>query len=373
MTTESKTYELGQHPDMDPPISTTGFVGWLRKNLFSSYLNSLLTLFVFYLIFLYIPPLIKWIFIDAVWTGDSREVCDVDGVGACWAFINSRFSQFMYGFYPDELLWRPNLAGLLLIGLIIPLFIKSFKFKWFLGGFILIIYPFIAYMLIHGGYFGLDIVETNKWGGLMLTLILSGVGIVASLPIGIVLALGRRSEMPIVKSLSVVYIEFWRGVPLITVLFMSSVMLPLFLPEGSDFDKLLRAMIGIIMFQSAYMAEVVRGGLQAIPKGQYEAASALGLSYWKSMGLIILPQALKLVIPGIVNTFIALFKDTTLVLIIGLFDLLAIIQQANSDSAWLGFDTEGYVFAASIFWMFCFSMSRYSIALEAKLHTGHKR
>jgi general L-amino acid transport system permease protein len=199
------------------------------------------------------------------------------------------------------------------------------------------------------------------------------VGIVASLPVGIVLALGRRSQMPIVKSVCVIYIEFWRGVPLITVLFMSSVMLPLFFPEGTDFDKLLRAMIGIIMFQSAYMAEVVRGGLQAIPKGQYEAAAALGLSYWKSMSLIILPQALKLVIPGIVNTFIALFKDTTLVLIIGLFDLLAIIQQANSDSSWLGFDTEGYVFAASIFWVFCFSMSRYSIALEAKLHTGHKR
>ncbi|MBC8508618.1 MAG: amino acid ABC transporter permease, partial [Chloroflexi bacterium] len=279
----------------------------------------------------------------------------------------------MYGFYPDELQWRPNLAGLLLILLMIPLFIDAFNRKWLLGGFILFVYPFIGYFLIHGGSFGLEIVETNKWGGLMLTLVLSAVGIVASLPIGIVLALGRRSEMPIVKSLSVVYIEFWRGVPLITVLFMSSVMLPLFLPEGTDFDKLLRAMIGIILFQSAYMAEVVRGGLQAIPKGQYEAAEALGLSYWKSMGLIILPQALKLVIPGIVNTFIALFKDTTLVLIIGLFDLLAIIQQANSDSSWLGFDTEGYIFAASVFWIFCFGMSRYSIALESKLNTGHKR
>ncbi len=373
VTTETKKYELGHHPDMAPPLTTTGLIGWLRTNLFSSYMNSVLTIFVLYLLYLYIPPLIEWLFIDAIWSGGSREACEVDGAGACWAFINSRFSQFMYGFYPKDLLWRPNTAGLLLIALMVPLFLKSFNYKWVLGGFILIIYPFIAFYLIHGGSFGLETVETNKWGGLMLTLILSGVGIVASLPIGIVLALGRRSEMPIVKSLSVVYIEFWRGVPLITVLFMSSVMLPLFLPDGSDFDKLLRAMIGIIMFQSAYMAEVVRGGLQAIPKGQYEAASALGLSYWKSMGFIVLPQALKLVIPGIVNTFIALFKDTTLVLIIGLFDLLAIIQQANSDSAWLGFDTEGYVFAASVFWVFCFSMSRYSIALEAKLHTGHKR
>lgn len=373
MTTETKQYTPGEHPDWAPPVSTTGLIGWLRINLFAGYANSALTLFAIYLLYLYIPPLIDWVFIDAVWSGSSREVCEVEGRGACWAFIGNRFSQFMYGFYPDELFWRPNTAGILLILLMIPLFIKSFQYKWQLGGFILFIYPFIAYVLIHGGSFGLETVETGKWGGLMLTLVLSAVGIVAALPIGIVLALGRRSEMPIVKSICVIYIEFWRGVPLITVLFMSSVMLPLFFPEGTDFDKLLRAMIGIIMFQSAYMAEVVRGGLQAIPKGQYEAAAALGLSYWKSMGLIILPQALKLVIPGIVNTFIALFKDTTLVLIIGLFDLLAIIQQANADSAWLGFDTEGYVFAASVFWIFCFGMSRYSIALEAKLHTGHKR
>jgi len=373
MSESTQNYELGNHPDWDPPANTIGVIGWLRKNLFDGYVNSALTLFGIYLLYLYIPPLLNWAFIDAIWTGGSREVCEVDGAGACWAFIDSRFSQFMYGFYPPELFWRPNTAGIMLVLLSIPLFIKSFPYKWYLGGFILFIYPFIAFFLIHGGSFGLETVETPKWGGLMLTLVLSAVGIVAALPFGIVLALGRRSEMPIVKSVCVIYIEFWRGVPLITVLFMSSVMLPLFFPEGSDFDKLLRAMIGIIMFQSAYMAEVVRGGLQAIPKGQYEAAAALGLTYWKSMSLIILPQALKLVIPGIVNTFIALFKDTTLVLIIGLFDLLAIIQQANSDSSWLGFDTEGYVFCAAVFWVFCFGMSRYSIALEAKLHTGHKR
>ena len=373
MNTQTDTYAPGSHPDMKPPVSTTGVIGWLRTNLFQSYANSILTLLTAYILYLYIPPMIEWLFIDAVWSGENREPCDAEGSGACWAFIDSRFSQFMYGFYPQELYWRPNAAGVLLILLMIPLFIESFAKKWLLGAFILIVYPFIAYVLIHGGSFGLEVVGTNKWGGLMLTLLLSGVGIVASLPIGIVLALGRRSEMPIVKSVCVVYIEFWRGVPLITVLFMSSVMLPLFFSEGMDFDKLLRAMIGIIMFQSAYMAEVVRGGLQAIPKGQYEAAEALGLSFWKSMGLIILPQALKLVIPGIVNTFIALFKDTTLVLIIGLFDLLAIIQQANSDSSWLGFDTEGYIFAALVFWIFCFGMSRYSIALEEKLHTGHKR
>ena len=255
----------------------------------------------------------------------------------------------------------------------IPLFIKAFPWKAWLGAFILFGYPVIAFILFSGGMFGLEHVETSRWGGLTLTLILASVGMAASLPLGILLALGRRSNMPIVKAVSVIFIEFWRGVRLITVLFMSSVMLPLFLPEGTNFDKLLRAMIGITLFQSAYMAEVVRGGLQAIPKGQYEAAQALGLGYWRSMGLIILPQALKLVIPGIVNTFIALFKDTTLVLIIGLFDLLAMIEAALADPKWLGFAIEGLTFAAFIYWIFCFSMSRYSMSLERKLHTGHKR
>ncbi|MES9935471.1 MAG: amino acid ABC transporter permease [Sedimenticola sp.] len=359
------------HPDLPPPISNVGVIGWLRTNLFSTWLNSGLTLLAAYMIYLTIPPLIDWAIIKADWFGDSRDACTSGG--ACWVFVNVRFDQFMYGLYPSEEYWRINLAFGLLVLLAIPLFIERFHYKGILAGVILFIYPVIAYHLFAGGSFGLEPVETSKWGGLTLTLILSGVGIVASLPIGIVLALGRRSQMPIVKSVSVVFIEFWRGVPLITVLFMASVMLPLFLPEGSHFDKLLRAMIGIVLFQSAYMAEVVRGGLAAIPKGQYEAAESLGLSYWKMMGLIILPQALKLVIPGIVNTFIALFKDTTLVLIIGLFDLLGMVQTAITDSNWLGFSIEGYVFAALIFWIFCFGMSRYSQSLERKLHTGHAR
>ena len=225
--------------------------------------------------------------------------------------------------------------------------------------------------MLYGGSFGLEVVETHKWGGLSLTLVLALVGIVASLPIGVLLALGRRSDMPVVRSFCTVFIEMWRGVPLITILFMASVMLPLFAPEEIDFDKLLRALIGITLFQSAYMAEVIRGGLQAIPKGQYEAADALGLSYWEKMGLIVLPQALKIMIPGIVNTFIALFKDTSLVLIIGLFDLLAIVQAALSDPKWLGYSIEGYAFVAFVFWIFCFGMSRYSQFLERKLHTGH--
>ena len=212
----------------------------------------------------------------------------------------------------------------------------------------------IAYFF-HGGILGLRVVETSLWGGLTLTLVIAGVGIVSSLPIGIVLALGRRSEMPVVRMLCVGFIELIRAVPLITVLFMASVMLPLFLPTGVNFDKLLRALVGVVLFSSAYMAEVVRGGLQAIPNGQYEAAKALGLSYWKIMGLIVLPQALRIVIPGIVNTFIGLFKDTTLVLIIGLFDLLGMVQAALTDAAWLGFALEGYVFAGFVFWIFCFA------------------
>jgi general L-amino acid transport system permease protein len=359
------------HPDLPPPSTSVGVVGWLRSNLFSSWSNSLLTIFALYLVYITIPPLVQWAFIDADWVGTTRDACDSGG--ACWVFVNVRFDQFMYGLYPESEYWRINLAGLLIIALMIPLFIERFRYKMWLGAFIIFGYPVIAFYLFSGGVFGLEYVETSRWGGLTLTLVLASIGMAASFPIGLLLALGRRSKMPIVRSVSIIFIEFWRGVPLITVLFMSSVMLPLFLPEGTNFDKLLRAMIGITLFQSAYMAEVVRGGLAAIPKGQYEAAQALGLSYWKSMGLIILPQALKLVIPGIVNTFISLFKDTTLVLIIGLFDLLAMIQSALTDPNWLGYAVEGFTFAALVYWVFCFGMSRYSMALERKLHTGHKR
>jgi general L-amino acid transport system permease protein len=241
--------------------------------------------------------------------------------------------------------------------------------------YLLVIFPIVAFTLLVGGYFGLRHVETALWGGLLVTLVVAITGIVVSMPLGVILALGRRSKLPIIRFFSIAFIEFWRGVPLITVLFMASVMLPIFLPPGVNFDKLLRALIGVALFASAYMAEVVRGGLQAIPKGQYEAAQAMGLSYWKVMRLIILPQALKIVIPGIVNSFISLFKDTSLVLIIGLFDLLGIVQFNFADSNWTSPSTPatGYVFAAFVFWIFCFSMSRYSIYTERRLHTGHRR
>ncbi|MGV6817806.1 MAG: amino acid ABC transporter permease [Thiotrichales bacterium] len=359
-------------PSLPPPKNTIGVWGWMRANLFSDITNSILTILALFLLWKIIPPIIDWAIIKANFAGSSRDACT--GEGACWVFIKARFSQFLYGRYPEAETWRINLGAGLLIALVIPLFLKqlSGRIKFWLSAFILIIYPIIAGYLFYGGVLGLQVVETNLWGGLFLTLVISIVGIVASIPLGVMLALGRQSEMPIIKALSTMFIELWRGVPLITVLFMASVMLPLFLPEGMNFDKLVRAMIGITLFESAYMAEVIRGGLQAIPKGQYEAADALGLGYWKKMGLVILPQALKLVIPGIVNTVIALFKDTTLVLIVGLFDLLGIIQLALTDPNWLGYSIEGYVFAALMFWIFCFSMSRYSQYLERKLHTGHR-
>lgn len=356
---------------MPPPVKTVGALAWMRANLFSNWLNTLLTLFALYLVWLIVPPLVQWAFIDANWVGTTRADCTQEG--ACWVFIQQRFGQFMYGYYPVELRWRVDLTVWLAVLGAAPLFIKRFPRKVAYGLGFLVSYPVLAYTLLHGGYLGLATVSTSQWGGLMLTLVIATVGIVGALPLGILLALGRRSNLPAVKVVCVTFIEFWRGVPLITVLFMSSVMLPLFLPEGMSFDKLLRAMIGVILFQSAYIAEVVRGGLQAIPKGQYEAAAAMGLGYWRAMGLVILPQALKLVIPGIVNTFIALFKDTSLVIIIGLFDLLNSVKQAAADPAWLGMATEGYVFAALVFWVFCFGMSRYSMHLERKLDTGHKR
>jgi general L-amino acid transport system permease protein len=358
-------------PSLPPPSSSVGVVGWLKQNLFSSPLNAILTLAGLYLLYSILPPAINWALFQADWVGTTKEACTSDG--ACWVFVGVRINQFLFGFYPPSEYWRILTAFSMFAGLIVWLLIERTPKKGIVGLFTIFCFPIIAYYLFYGGAFGLPVVETYKWGGLTLTLILASTGMFFSFPIGIILALGRRSSMPIAKSMSVFFIEFWRGVPLITVLFMSSVMLPMFIPENIQVDKLLRAMIGIIFFQSAYMAEVVRGGLQAIPRGQVEAAEALGLSYWKSMLFIILPQALKLVIPGIVNTFIALFKDTTLVLIIGLFDLLAVVQAAFADPKWLGFSVEGYVFVASVYWVSCFSMSRYSQHLEKKLHTGHAR
>lgn len=340
---------------------------WLKKNLFGSLFDSVVTVLLLLVTGLLVTKFGQWAFVDANFAGTTRADCT--GEGACWVFIRARHLQFLYGFYPAPERWRPNVA---LLGVVVGVgsfFIKSLPLMKARVFFMLFVYPCIALVLLRGGFFGLEPVETSQWGGLMLTLVIALVGIVGSLPLGILLALGRRSEMPVYRRLAIAFIELWRGVPLIMVLFMASVMLPLFLPRGFNFDKLLRALIGVTLFSSAYMAEVVRGGLQAIPKGQYEAAEALGLGYWKTMIFVVLPQALKKMIPGIVNTFISLFKDTTLVLVIGMFDLLGMVQTALTDPEWLGYAIEGYVFVAAVFWLFCFSMSRYSMRLERQLNT----
>jgi general L-amino acid transport system permease protein len=361
-------------PVSPPPKSQQGVVGWMRQNLFATPRDAVLSILGILLLVWLVPPIVDWAFISAVWTGDSREDCIAPGTGACWAFVEAKFGQFMYGRYPLEERWRVDLTGILLLIGLIPIAIPSVPYKRENAIYLLVVFPILAFILLTG-QFGLTPVETSLWGGLLVTLVVAIVGIVVSFPLGILLALGRRSNMPIIKMFSIIFIEFWRGVPLITVLFMSSVMLPLFLPEGVNFDKLLRALVGVALFSSAYMAEVIRGGLQAIPKGQYEAANAMALTFWQGMRLIILPQALKLVIPGIVNTFIGLFKDTSLVLIIGLFDLLGIIQQNMTDPNWIspGTPATGFVFAAFVFFLFCFGMSRYSAYMERRLDTGHKR
>jgi len=358
-------------PDLPPPPGSVGLAGWMRQNLFSTPLNGFLTVVVVWLIGSTVWPLVHWAFVSGVFSG--RTAADCRKGGACWLFVADRLVFFVYGFFPRAETWRVDVVFAVSAAVLAALVIPRVPRKPAIAAAAFVGLPLLVTVLMHGGIFGLAQVSTDQWGGLTLTLVLSVVGIVLALPFGILLALGRRSRMPTIRVMSVVFIEAWRGVPLISVLFMASVMLPLFLPETVHPSKVLRAMIGIVMFESAYMAEVVRGGLQAIPRGQYEAAGALGLGYWRTMVLIILPQALKLVIPGIVNTFIALFKDTTLVGIIGLFDLLATVQATIMDPAWPDVATEAYLFAGSVFWVFCFAMSRYSQSLERKLQTGHRR
>ncbi|MCB1499322.1 MAG: amino acid ABC transporter permease [Bauldia sp.] len=483
-----------EEPILPAPRGRRRGIAALAASLFSSIPNAIMTLIGIALIVLLLPPIIRWAFIDAVWTADGREACAAPGAGACWAFVKAKFGQFMYGRYPIDERWRVDVTTLLLIAGLAPMAIPRVPYKRENAAYLLGVFPFVALILLTGGNFdvsgaalwgvvavgclaaglvalfatsdpsvagvrmvaaaaavlgfvalgwsivsqapsiafglslpalafivfaavslicaaatvhfghggrglkallptalvvlvvvvlllvlrtdfGLTWVETPLWGGLLVTLVISIVGMVGSMPLGILLALGRRSKLPVVRFISIAFIEFVRGVPLITVLFMASVMLPLFLPPGVNFDKLLRALIGVTLFTAAYMAEVIRGGLQAIPRGQYEGASALGMGYWQSMRLIILPQALKIVIPGIVNSFISLFKDTSLVLIIGIFDLLGIVQANFSDSNWVSPSTPatGYVFAALVFWIFCFGMSRYSIYTERRLDTGYRR
>lgn len=366
-----------------PPLAGASVIGWMRKNLFASWKDGILTVLAVAVLLYYLPGILNFLFFSAVWTGSDRTACLTvaqggalpDGwKGACWAYVGDRFTQFMVGSYPRDQLWRPILVVVMFVALLVPFLMPKAPRKGLNALLLLIGLPLVSFFLLLGG-FGLRHVETSLWGGLMVTLILSFVGIAVSLPLGILLALGRRSEMPVLRTVCIAFIELIRGVPLITVLFMASVLLPLFLTPGNNIDKFLRALIGVSIFASAYMAEVIRGGLQAIPKGQYEAADAMGLSYFHKMTFVILPQAIKLVIPGIVNTFIGMFKDTSLVTIISMYDLLGIVKASFGDSGWITPVTPltGLIFAGFVFWIFCFGMSRYSAFIERRLDTGHKR
>lgn len=417
-----------------PPVSQTGAIKWIHDNLASTWYYAIGSVISGAIILWLGWAIIDWALLTAVWNANSFEDCleRYTGypVGACWGFVDARFNLFMFGPYPSESYWRPNVVGLLLVAGLLPIMFDKIPGRLYAAPLMIFVFPWVTVALLHGpiemttldsgigvaisvvllagglalgvygrknynpgqtmlGFgvaycilvmfflawgLGLETVATNKFGGFMLTMVLSAVGIGVSLPLGIVLALGRRADtMPLVQMLCVGFIELIRAVPLITILFMAQFMLPLFLPEGVDFDNLVRALVGVSLFSSAYMAEVVRGGLQAIPKGQFEAADALGLNYSMSMRLIVLPQALKIVIPNIVSNFIGLFKDTTLVSIIGLLDLLLTMKQSVTSTQWLGMEHTGYIFVGFIYLSCCFGMSRYSIYLENKLHTGHKR
>ncbi|TFL13400.1 amino acid ABC transporter permease [Pusillimonas caeni] len=333
----------------------------LAGGLFATPLNTMMTALMAWLLLMTVPAAVEWLFINADFHAATAQECRASA-GACWAFIAHKHRLILFGIYPYDEQWRPLLASLILIALVVCSCLRRFRHAWLAGLWAAALA--CAGILMWGGVFGLSYVENRLWGGLPLTLMLATFGVAGAFPLGVLLALGRRSEMPAVKGVCVVYIELIRGVPLISLLFMSSVMLPLFLPEGVSIDKLLRAQIAIILFAAAYIAETVRGGLQAIPKGQFEGAASLGLGYWRTMSSVILPQALTIVIGPLVGIFISLFKDTSLVMIIGIFDLTQAAKVALSDPQWQGFSTEAYLFIGGIYFVFCYAMSRYSRALE---------
>jgi len=354
--------------ELKPPITEVGVIGWMRNNLFNGWFNSILTLVTVFFLWKIVPPLFRWAFLDSLWN-TTGHACR-EATGACWSIITTNLRFIIFGFFPYDQQWRPLLAMFILFGL---LFYSRDRNHWskYLGyGWILGL--FVMGLLMKGGIFGLESVESTQWGGLPLTLLLSVFGLTAAYPLGVLLALGRQSKMRAVKLLCVLYIELIRGVPLISLLFMSSIIFPLFLPEGITINKILRAQVAIILFTGAYIAEVVRGGLQGMSRGQYEAAESMGLNYYLTMRLVILPQALKIVIPPTVSILISAFKDTSLVVIIALWDLLKTTQSVLSNPEWMGFSREAYLFIAILYFLGCFSMSNYSRKLERELSAGER-
>ncbi|PIE61834.1 MAG: amino acid ABC transporter permease [Desulfobacterales bacterium] len=352
-------------PDQPPPFESSGVVGWLKANLFSTKTSGVLTILALAFLWKTLPLLISWALIDATWS-TSPVACPPDASGACWTFIVVKFRVLMLGLYPEHLMWRPIVAFFLFAGTCAATY-----FRWIGTRFLMLLWlllPLPLFLLINGSNsfqtIGLVPVEQSLWGGLMLSTGLAAIGIIWSLPVGILLALGRRSRLPLIKAICVTLIECIRGVPLITILFMASVMLPIFLPQDMTINNLLRVQIGIILFSSAYIAEVVRGGLQAVPPGQIEAANSLGLKPWRVTWLVVLPQALRHVVPSLIGRCVALFKDTSLVIIVGLLDFLGMIKASAQDPQWLGHDAEAYVFCALVYWAICFSISRYGKSIE---------
>ncbi len=353
-----------QTEGLKAPIISIGVLQWIKSNLFNGVFNSILTIVMLFFLYKIIPPFVKWAVIDGFWLS-TAEQCRA-GDGACWSIIPANIRFIIFGFYPHELHWRPFVAMIMLVSLLLysknrDHWKKSLVYMWIAG-------LFVMGVLMKGGLLGLSSIESDQWGGLPLTLMLSFFGMFAAYPLGVLLALGRRSKMPAVKTICILYIELIRGVPLISLLFMSAVLFPLFLPEGLTINKILRAQAAIIMFTSAYIAEVVRGGLQAITREQYEAAESLGLNYVQKMRLVILPQALKIVIPPTVGILISAFKDTSLVVIIALYDVLKTTRSALANPSWMGFSPEAYIFVALIYFVCCYSMSNYSRRLEKELH-----
>jgi general L-amino acid transport system permease protein len=366
---------LQSTPSEPPPVLSRGVPAFVRSRLFPNWLSSVVTILAIVFLVWFLPGLVRFLFVDAVWSAPNGAACRLPGTGACWAFVAQKLDYFIYGSYPREATWRVDLTLAVGAVLILWLLWPGAPRKGWGALLFFAVFPVLVFVLLHGlPAIGLPIVDTDLWGGIFVSLLVALVGIVFSLPAGVLLALGRRSQLPVVRFFAVVFIEFVRGVPLITVLFMANFMLPLFVPDNWSPDRLLRPLIGVALFASAYMAEVVRGGLQAVPKGQFEGAMALGLGYWNMMRLVILPQALAIVIPGIVNTFIGLFKDTTLVAVVGIFDFLRTVDSAGVDPEWAGptTTTTGYIFAAAFYWVFCFGMSRYSLMMERRLSLGRR-
>jgi general L-amino acid transport system permease protein len=363
-------------PDLPAPLLSRGALAWARANLFSSIGNSLVTLALFALALWLLPPFVEWATVKAIWQAPDGALCRQHQDGACWAFVGQKLGYLLYGSYPEDQRWRVDLTEAFGAVLIVWLLWPGAPRRGLGALLFFVVYPVASYLLLVGATsLGLPYVDTLQWGGVFVSLLTALVGIVVSLPLGVGLALGRRSKMPFVRAASVVFIEFVRGVPFITVLYMATNMLPLFLPPGVEVNRFLWPLVGMALFSAAYMAEEVRGGLQTLPRGQYEGAMALGLDYPRMMGLVVLPQALTLVIPGIVNNFIGLFKDTTLVAIVGVNDLLEALDHAMKDPVWSGptISSTGYAFAALFYFVFCYAMSRYSAAMERRLAKGRRR